>query len=114
MYGTKVLLGIRLNAFNQKPVGKIHRFKVYDVGRISELPIDDQILNKNFQISGSKIEQLVMRVFYMNRTTIKKVHYYYLKGFDPEIAEYVVKEQLKRLLKNKKLYHDFQLKRIDW
>ena len=114
MFGQKVLLGFHFGPRKLTLVGKIHRFSVYDAGKIDVLPPENRSRNINFQIEGNNTEKLVIRVFYHRKYQIKKVLFYYLKDFDNETVAYIVKEQLKRLLKYSTLHDEFQLRKIDW
>ncbi len=64
MIRRKVLLPFHLSVHTLKPLGTIHRFKVFDAGIVPELPVDGRELNRNFQINGHENEKLIVRVYF--------------------------------------------------
>lgn len=91
------LIGFQVKPFEKEPDFLIHRFKIYRRGKAELLTPSEQKLNHNYQVDGSPNEKLIIRIYFKPDGTCRKVRFYSLFDFDPEIAEYVTKALLLKL-----------------
>jgi hypothetical protein len=92
-----VLLGIQHKPFDKPPTLELHRYRIYERGKISIIPPEDQKLNLNYQIEGSQNEKLVVRLFKNKEGVLYRGSYYSINEFDSELAEYLIRALIQKL-----------------
>jgi hypothetical protein len=104
----RVLLSIRTTPFECKPKWIVGKWKIYDAGRVKDLPVEDQIRNLNFQIQRNDLEKILVRIFLNSDRVIVKTKYYYIHT-DEELAFYLTRVVINKLKKEYLISHKHEL-----